>query len=115
MSYIDRMCFRMMLRCLVPLVVSIPVAYIVDSLLGLPAAFGGPGNQSDVPFFVGMTGAGLSLMLFAIQGVRLWRWRLGKTDDCFVCGCLLGQERGGRWGPYRKCLGCGKSHSARTG
>lgn len=60
-------------------------------------------------------GGALSVMLFAIQGIRLWRWRLGKTDDCFVCGCLLGREREGRWGLYRKCLGCGKSHSARAG
>jgi hypothetical protein len=115
MSYVDRMCFRMMAGCLVPLAAAIPVAYVIDTLLGLPAALGGPANLSDVPFFVGMTGAGLSLLLFAIQGVRLWRWRLGKADDCFVCGCLLGQERNGRWGPYRKCLGCGKSHSARAG
>lgn len=115
MSYVDRMCLRMMAGCLVPLAVSIPVAYVVDTILGLQAALGGPDNQFDVLFFVDMTGAGLSLILFAIQGIRLWRWRLGKTDDCFVCGCLLRQEREGRWGPYRKCLGCGKNHLARLG
>lgn len=115
MSYVDRMCFRMMAWCLVPLAASIPVAYAMDTVLKLPAAIGGPANQSDVPFFVGMIGAGASLILFAIQGFRLWRWRLGKTVDCIVCGCLLGNEREGRWGPYRKCLGCGKNHSARVG
>lgn len=115
MSYVDRMCFRMMAPCLMPLVVSIPVAYIVATLLGLSAALGGPASQSDVSFLVSIAGGALSVMLFATQGIRLWRWRLGKTDDCFVCGCLLGREREGRWGLYRKCLGCGKSHSARAG
>lgn len=67
MSYADRMCFRMMVGCLVPLVVSIPVAYVVDTLSGLPAALGGPLNQSDVPFFVGMGGAGLSLVALATR------------------------------------------------
>lgn len=114
MSYVDRMCLRMMAWCLVPLAASIPAAHAIDSVLELPAAIGGSANPSDVPFFVGMMGTGISLILFAIQGVRLWRWRLGKTDDCFVCGCLLGHEREGRWGPYRKCLGCGKNHSVRV-
>jgi hypothetical protein len=111
MSYVDRMCFRMLVWCLVPLVASIPLAYALATLLALPATLGGQPLSSDLPFLIGITIASLSLVVFGIQCIRLWRWRLGKTNDCFVCGCLLGSERDGRWGPYRRCLGCGKNHS----
>lgn len=111
MSYVDRMCCRMMVGCLMPIGFAILAAYVASTLLALPASLGRQAKPSDIPLLIGLVGAGLSFLLFALQGVRLWRWRLGKTDDCFVCGCLLGHEREGRWGLYRKCLGCGKNHS----
>lgn len=40
---------------------------------------------------------------------RLWRWEHGRAIGCPNCGGLLGWERDGRHGPYRKCLGCGRN------
>jgi hypothetical protein len=111
MSYVDWMYFRMLVWCLAPLAAFSPLAYIAATFLALPATLGGQPSQSDLPLLIGMAGACLSLVMLTVQGIRLWRWRAGKTDDCFVCGCLLGREQSGRWGPYRRCLGCGKNHS----
>jgi len=52
----------------------------------------------------------LMLLLVAIlQGLqaayRLWRWDSRGVDMC-ECGGLLGRERTGRWGSYRRCLMC---------
>lgn len=113
MSYADRMCVRMLAWCLVPVVASIPISVIASTILTIPAMMGGQAAPSDVPFLIAMAGACFGMVIFAIQGILLWRWRLGKTDDCWICGCLLGREQDGRWGPYRRCLGCGKNHSAR--
>ena len=65
----------------------------------------------DLPFQIAMAGAGVSLAPSLYQALRLWRWTRGKGAVCYVCGCLLGREREGRYGAYRKCLGCGKNHS----
>jgi len=68
--------------------------------------------------------AGLTLigavLLLATAGavmvavIRYWRWERGDSIDCVRCGGLLGIERSGRWGPYRKCLACGRNESAKT-
>lgn len=39
---------------------------------------------------------------------RVSRARRGIGVLC-PCGCALGAERDGRYGPYRKCLGCSKN------
>jgi hypothetical protein len=43
-----------------------------------------------------------------------WRWERGDSPDCMRCGGLLGRERSGRWGRYRKCLACGQNERAKT-
>jgi hypothetical protein len=48
----------------------------------------------------------LSVLLGIVATVRLRRWELGYTL-IFSCGGLLGREREGRFGPYRKCMACG--------
>lgn len=42
---------------------------------------------------------------------RFWQWESGNARDCPTCSGLLGREREGRYGPYRKCLGCGRNVS----
>jgi len=51
--------------------------------------------------------AAFGLAIHAV--IRLWRWERGDAFDCPSCGGLLGWERDGRHGPYRKCLGCRKN------
>jgi hypothetical protein len=115
MSYVDRMCWRMLGASLVPLALGGLVAWPLPTLLDLPRRLGGQPLFPDLPFQVAMFGAGISLALLLYQAARLWRWRQGKGTSCYVCGCLLGRERDGRYGPYRKCLGCGKNHSLARG
>lgn len=44
--------------------------------------------------------------------VRLWRAEFGLGMLC-ACGGLLGHERNGRYGAYRKCMGCSKNIAQR--
>lgn len=52
---------------------------------------------------------GVALVLSVVSAVCLWRWTEGHALDCPACGHLLGREQQGRFGPYRRCLGCSKN------
>jgi len=54
----------------------------------------------------------LAGLLGIATSVRLWRWELGRALIC-GCGGLLGREREGRYGAYRKCMACGRNHGSR--
>ena len=43
---------------------------------------------------------------------RIWRAENGEGLLC-ECGGLLGQERAGKYGPYRRCLACRRYISQR--
>jgi len=49
-----------------------------------------------------------SVLLGLIATVRLWRWDQGRSLLVCECSGLLGRERPGRFGSYRKCLACGR-------
>lgn len=115
MSYVDRMCWRMLGPALVPLALSGVVAWPLSTLLDLPRQFGGQPVFTDLPIQIVMIGIGACVAILLYQFFGLWRWTRGKGVVCYVCGCLLGREREGRYGPYRKCLGCGKNHSLSKG
>jgi len=77
-------------------------------------------NLGTQPMLAGIAGTwdkvvGLAVLaavgLAAHGAVRLWRWKRGSTLDCPSCGGLLGSERDGRYGPYRRCLACDKNIS----
>jgi hypothetical protein len=57
-----------------------------------------------------MLGWGALLVLVAFY--NLWRWQRGDGPIC-ECGGLLGFERDGRYGPYRKCLACSRNVNER--
>ena len=111
MSYLDRMCLRLMAPCLLPALCGALLAWGAEGLLGLPRLAGGAAAP-DLPSYLILAGGAASVALYAVQAGRLLRWRRGRGDACYVCGCLLGRTREGRWGPYRACLGCGKRHAA---
>lgn len=50
-----------------------------------------------------------SVILGLIATVRLWRWDHGHSQLVCECGGLLGRERPGRFGAYRKCLACNRN------
>lgn len=54
-------------------------------------------------------------LLFIVSGgwalhstIRLFRWSSGKETGCPRCDGMVA-EKSGRYGPYFKCLACGKS------
>lgn len=59
----------------------------------------------------------LAALVFAVASwtwvcVRLWRAERGLGLLC-DCGGLLGREREGRYGPYRRCLACSRNVARR--
>jgi hypothetical protein len=52
-----------------------------------------------------------SMIHWGTTTFRLSQWQEDTSPGCMVCGGLLGRERDGRWGAYRKCLACGKNNS----
>lgn len=40
--------------------------------------------------------------------IALLRWDRGQTYVC-TCGGMLGFERDGRWGVFKRCLACGRN------
>jgi len=111
MSYVDRMCLRLMAPCLLPALCGALFAWGAESLFGVARAAGG-WSMPDLPSCLIVAGGAASIALYGVQAGRLLRWRRGRGAACYVCGCLLGRAREGRWGPYRSCMGCGKRHPA---
>lgn len=56
--------------------------------------------------------AGWGLLQLAAGGYRVWQWHRGEGLLC-ECGGMLGSERDGRWGRYRKCMACGRNVNCR--
>jgi len=50
-----------------------------------------------------------SVILGLIATLRLWRWDQERSRLVCECGGLLGRERPGRFGAYRKCLACSRN------
>lgn len=111
MSYATKMQLRMLLPCLMPVFLGTLASWVLATLDNLPAGLGGNPVQSDVPEWIFLAGLAVTTLAISYQCFRLWRWSKGDGDTCYVCGCLLGSERHGRWGDYRPCLGCPKNHA----
>ncbi|WNL44152.1 hypothetical protein RKE25_12000 [Dyella sp. BiH032] len=110
MSYVDRMCLRLMAPCLLPACCGALLAWAAQAWLDAPARAGGP--AVDLASCLIVAGGAASVGLYAAQAGRRLRWRRGRAVVCYVCGCLLGRMRTGLRGPHRACLGCGKRHPA---
>lgn len=111
MGYQMKMLLRLAAPAAVVLVVGLGVAVMVSTLSSVPALLGGPQVFGELGDDLALGAGACALMVYAFQMYRYWRWTRDERDVCFVCACLLGREREGRYGPYRKCLGCGKNHS----
>ena len=102
----------------VGLYLSLPVGFFLALASGLAML---AGIWTERPYVSALTpllyqGAGISLLVATVWGVvqfvRFYRWTKGNGLLC-RCGGLLGREHDGRYGPYRKCLGCGRNVSQR--
>ncbi|EIO4088945.1 hypothetical protein ACN930_004863 [Vibrio parahaemolyticus] len=52
----------------------------------------------------------LAILAFLYQTYSLWQWTQGKGNCCPNCGGMVSYQDG-RYGPYFKCLHCGKNTS----
>jgi hypothetical protein len=114
MSTVDKMCLRMLAFCFLPLVFAVPIALGVSAFDNAFAQIGAPPSFSDLPWLITLLATATCVVLFVVQAARIWRWKEGRSASCPTCGCLLGGIREGRWGPYRKCLGCRTNHAERS-
>lgn len=53
-------------------------------------------------------------LLLGLATYKLWRWDRGEAVLTCDCGGLLGGERDGRHGVYRRCLACGTKINERN-
>jgi hypothetical protein len=113
MSNVDKMCLRLLVVCFLPMAFAMPIAMGISAFSNAFAQMGAPPPSLDLSWLIPMVAAAVCVVLFAIQATRIWRWKEGKSLSCPTCGCLLGGVREGRWGPYRKCLGCRANHGER--
>lgn len=113
MSNVDKMCVRLLAVSFLPLIIAVPIAMGVSAFYNALAHMGAPPPSIDLPWLITIVAAAACVILFTIQATRIWRWKEGRSLSCPQCGCLLGGVRDGRWGPYRKCLGCRTNHSQR--
>ncbi|WP_196240337.1 hypothetical protein [Dyella choica] len=113
MSNVDKMCLRLLAICFLPIIAAAPIAMAVSAFNDAFVHMGAPPLLSDLSWPITLVTAAVCAALFAVQATRIWRWKEGKSLSCSNCGCLLGSIREGRWGPYRKCLGCRGNHSER--
>lgn len=113
MSNVDKMCLRLLAICFLPLIFAVPISMAVSAFADALAHMGAPPSFSDLPWLITLVGSAGCLILFSVQATRIWRWKEGRSLSCPNCGCLLGGIRDGRWGAYRKCLGCRTNHSER--
>jgi hypothetical protein len=111
MAYQTKMSLRMCLPAVDIVVGAMLLATMAGALTDLPRVLGDQPLWPKLGDTVALGGLVLALATYLAAVWRFRRWERGEGDRCFVCTCLLGREREGRFGPYRKCLGCGKNHA----
>jgi hypothetical protein len=108
MTYVNRMCLRMMLPALA--VTAAGVGMTAFGREAVTQAAAAETVTSALPAYLGYATVVIGLLMTTVQLVRLVRWKSGASASCFVCSCLLLAERESRSGIYRRCSGCGKTH-----
>lgn len=111
MTYQTRMFLRLSAPAMLVSVMSVVFAFAVETFSQAPVALGGKPLFPWAGDTIALGGCAVAMVIWAFQLLRYWRWTRSAGDLCYVCSCLLGREREGRFGPYRKCLGCGKNHA----
>jgi hypothetical protein len=108
MTYETKMVLRLAAPAVVVFVAGLGAA---DSVSSLPLIMGGKPALPGLGDMVAVGSGLVALVVYVARMFQYWRWTRSEAAMCFVCSCLLGREREGRFGPYRKCLGCGKNHA----
>lgn len=102
------MAIRMMLPAMFLVAGGITVTWILPDSTSTPLLAGVLERVRWLPLLLALAAALWSVWV----GFRLWQWHRGNALVC-KCGGLLGGEREGRFGPYRRCLACGQPTAQR--
>ena len=104
------MAIRMLVPCVTTAVAGVAVSTAMPAILH-GSAFGSA-LRTPLSWF--------ALGLFVMASVMLartifvfWQWETGRWTRLCPCSGVLGAERRGRWGPYRRCYACGRNVSAK--
>ena|ERR1700761_3502719 len=109
MTYESRMYLRLASPWVLSGVLTTLASWVTTVLADLPVSLGAPTSPLvDAPLIVATAGAAITAGLVLRYFYRLWQWQHGKSDECLVCGCLLGPKHQARWNVGRRCLGCRK-------
>lgn len=90
------------------LVVAVVLSVMVSNLSEIPMVAGLASEARWLP----MVAVVVALGFFLSASYRLWRWDRGQGPICNDCGGVLGHEREGRYGTYRRCLACSHNIAA---
>jgi len=115
----NKMLFKLYLFPIFLLIGSIVVPYILNNTI--------PNHFADTPLFSGIGKQTQSiapmagLILFAtsmlwgfFSSFELWQWFNRKGGEiCHNCGGMTEYHSNGRYGPYYKCMACGKNRADR--
>ena len=102
------MAIRMMLPAMFLVAGGITVTWILPDSTSTPLLAGVLERVRWLPLLLALAAALWSVWV----GFRWWQWHRGNALVC-KCGGLLGGEREGRFGPYRRCLACGQPTAQR--
>ena len=109
MNRLDWLCIKALVLSLMIAGGSFLFAHLLSGFSGSPIL---SGIAKLAPWIL-MAG-GCTAVVIALYPVYVrWRWQRGDLFECFKCFGPLGFERGGRYGPYRRCLCCQSNISAR--
>lgn len=90
---------------LLSLMLTVPIASIAKHAIWA--------GVSEIAWWATFAGMVVGTGMAAFATFRLWRWERGDASMACDCGGLLGRERNGRYGLYRKCFGCRKNVNER--
>lgn len=111
MAYQMRMLFRLAAPAAVVLAGGLLLACVAGVLGDVALGSGAKPFWSGLGDAVALASGALATVTYLTGMVRYWRWTNYVGDMCYVCLSLMGRVRDGWYGPYRKCLSCGKNHA----
>jgi len=110
-----RMLLRLYMFPILLFIGSLIVSYILGTILpnGFSGNFSILGEKArSITPIAGVSLLGFSGLWFIVNSYKLWQWDRGNGyDACHVCGGLTSYHANGRYGPYFKCMACGKNRA----
>ncbi len=116
---LDKMLFKLYIFPILLLVGSLVVPHILSTIipnhLSQSTMLSGIGTQAkNLAPMAGLILLGSSLLWGLFSSFELWQWSKGRGGEtCHNCGGMTVYHPNGRYGPYFKCMACGKNISDR--